>query len=145
MAGLHKAGTARMTATRRRELVPDDRAPAQARRFVAGVVGARHPRLDDAILLTSELVTNSVEHSRSRRMGVAITVIVTLSGQALRVCVIDAGSATWGNHEESDTLMEAGRGLRLVARLARNWGRYPLQSAPEGRVVWFELAQPESR
>jgi len=37
-----------------------------ARTFVADILGDNHPLLDDAILLTSELATNAVEHSASR-------------------------------------------------------------------------------
>ena len=49
---------------------------AVARAFVRQVLGAGHPGLDRVTLLTSELVTNSVNHSDSRRDGGTITVTV---------------------------------------------------------------------
>src|SRR5690242_9890192 len=41
----------------------------EARKFVARAIGADHPRADAALLLTSELVTNAVTHSRSGLPG----------------------------------------------------------------------------
>ena len=37
----------------------------QARRFIAGVLGERWPRLDDILLLASEITSNAVRHTAS--------------------------------------------------------------------------------
>src|SRR5580698_5542314 len=47
-----------------------------ARAFAVGVLGAGHPRGDDAALLASELFGNSVRHSRSGAAGGTVTVAV---------------------------------------------------------------------
>lgn len=47
-----------------------------ARAFVARVLGECHPHADVALLLASELVTNSVRHSGSAVPGGLVTVTV---------------------------------------------------------------------
>ena len=62
-----------------------------ARGFVAGVLGPSHGCADVAMLLASELVTNSVRHSGSAVPGGIVTVTVTAGGRAVRVEVTDRG------------------------------------------------------
>jgi anti-sigma regulatory factor (Ser/Thr protein kinase) len=62
-----------------------------ARAFVAGVLGASHPHADAALLLASELVTNSVRHSGSAVPGGLVTVTVAAGGGGVRVEVTDRG------------------------------------------------------
>src|SRR5215472_2829550 len=57
----------------------------EARAFVAKALGDLHPGLADAVLLTSELVTNAVMHSGSHCPGGTITVQVTESAGGVRV------------------------------------------------------------
>jgi anti-sigma regulatory factor (Ser/Thr protein kinase) len=57
----------------------------EARAFVAKSLGELHPSRDDAILLTSELVTNSVMHSSSRIHGGTITLVLMDAGGGLRI------------------------------------------------------------
>ena len=95
--------------------------------------GSREQSCDDALLLTSELVTNAILHGRSE-----VCVEVQVDGPVLRVSVIDENS----RHpmpvvEDPDAL--DGRGLALVAALAARWG---VQDRPLGKAVWFELARP---
>jgi anti-sigma regulatory factor (Ser/Thr protein kinase) len=49
-----------------------------AREFVERVLGAGHPCTGDAVLLVSELVTNSVRHSGSALPGGRVTVTVSV-------------------------------------------------------------------
>jgi anti-sigma regulatory factor (Ser/Thr protein kinase) len=63
-----------------------------ARTFVAGVLGPSHGHADVAVLLASELVTNSVRHSGSAVPGGLITVTVTARGDDVRVEVTDCGA-----------------------------------------------------
>jgi anti-sigma regulatory factor (Ser/Thr protein kinase) len=95
------------------------------------------------VLLSSELVTNSVQHSNSRRRGgtITITVIAVLGG--IRVEVIDDGgptipAASLGQPEQPDPA-ENGHGLRLVEILSARWSHY---SDTSGTVTWFELREP---
>ena len=95
------------------------------------------------MLLTSELVTNSVQHSNSRRRGGTVTITVIDVPDGIRIEVIDDGSTTipaasLSQHQEPD-LAENGHGLRLVEILSARWSHY---SDSAGTVTWFELTEP---
>ena len=62
-----------------------------ARRLTRQLLGDRHPAADTAMLLVSELVTNSVMHSRSRRPGGTITVAVCAGTNSVLIQVRDDG------------------------------------------------------
>jgi serine/threonine-protein kinase RsbW len=133
----------------------------RARAFVAEVLGTGHPCADTAVLLCSELVTNAVLHSNSRWPGGTVTVIVTgspdltstdagsidpgrpdLDGTdpdstgAVRVEVIDEGSASSIPVVKADSYAADGHGLFLVEHLAQQWG---YESGDAGTTVWFRL------
>ena len=112
----------------------------EARRLVATAVGAGHPRADAALLLTSELVTNAVTHSRSRRPGGTVDVIVATGFYGLLVAVTDDGSDSDVPVIRNSPGAESGNGLLLVETLADGWGyRHAL-----GRtMVWFRLGRTE--
>ena len=95
-----------------------------ARRFVRQVLGACHPGLERVTLLTSELVTNSVNHSDSRLDGGTITVTVRGTAGRVRVEVTDDGGPTAPTLRRDDDLAEAGRGLRLVEAYSLMWDYY---------------------
>ena len=61
---------------------------SRARAYVAALAG---PAAETAALLTSELVTNAVLHTRSGRDGGTVTVIVIGVPDGLLVEVIDGG------------------------------------------------------
>lgn len=107
-----------------------------ARRYVAAVL-ARHPDVDTAVLLTSELVTNAVLHSRSRRPGGRVVLTVVEHADAIRLEVIDDGTDERTPHlADTDPSAENGRGLRIVKDLAL---RYGSERRGVKRVMWFEL------
>lgn len=109
----------------------------EARAFVDGILGPGHPRADVAKLLVSELVTNAVQHTRSRRPGGSVTLVVIELAGSLRVEVSDEGSPGSVPVVRDDTLATDGRGLFLVQSLADEWGY--LQDLG-GTTVWFRLA-----
>jgi len=109
----------------------------QARAFVDGILGPGHPRGDVARLLVSELVTNAVQHTQSRRPGGTVTVVVIDLAGGLRVEVIDEGSARSVPVVRDDLCGTDGRGLFLVESLADEWG---YQRDTGGTTVWFRLA-----
>ncbi|HXZ72336.1 MAG TPA: ATP-binding protein [Streptosporangiaceae bacterium] len=114
-----------------------------AREFVACTLGHGCTCSDTAVLLSSELVTNSVQHSNSRRRGGTITITVIAVPGGIRVEVIDEGSTTisaasLSQSQELD-LAENGHGLRLVEILSARWSHY---SDAAGTVTWFELTVP---
>jgi anti-sigma regulatory factor (Ser/Thr protein kinase) len=107
-----------------------------ARAFVSGVLGSGHPCGDVAILLVSEIFSNSARHSGSAAPGETVTVAVIAREGVVRVEVTDrAGPGTLELRPASRDA-EGGRGLQLVASLAARWG-----SRRRGwwLVTWFEL------
>ena len=109
---------------------------AEARAFVATTLGAQHPCCDVAVLLCSELVTNAVVHSASGQPGGTVTIVVLRLTGAVRVEVIDHGSATSTPVVKGEVLAPDGHGLFLVDQLADSWG-YVLDQV--GTTVWFRL------
>ena len=106
-----------------------------ARAFVRQVLGYSHPGIERVTLLTSELVTNSVSHSNSRREGGSIAVTVRTSADCVRVEVQDDGGPGTPTLCCDGDLAEAGRGLRLVEAYSLMWDHYQNGT---GRVTWFE-------
>jgi anti-sigma regulatory factor (Ser/Thr protein kinase) len=95
---------------------------------------------EDATLLTTELVTNSIRHA-GLGPGDHIDVTASWTGAVLRVIVHDGGtggpSIVAGSIRPSPGA-QSGWGLYLVDRLASRWGRNLRGS--EG--FWFELEVP---
>jgi anti-sigma regulatory factor (Ser/Thr protein kinase) len=108
-----------------------------AREFVKTALGTGHPCTFTAVLLTSELVTNSVLHSNSRLPGQSITVTVAEIPGGARVEVRDAGGASVPSPHARDDLAEHGRGLQLVRDLSARWG---YRRHGNGLVTWFEIS-----
>lgn len=113
---------------------------AAARSLVRQVLGDDHPSAGDAALVVSELVGNAVAHTRSGQPGGVITVAVETSGQPPDVCirVRDAGGAGAPDLAAATESSEHGRGLRIVAALAAEWGS---QASETGRATWCRLTQ----
>jgi len=107
---------------------------ACARDFVRRGIGCC-PVLDEAILLTSELCANALQHTASGNGG-SFEVTIYRSDDSLRVEVHDEGSGTVPEAQNFEELSEDGRGLEIVALIAHRWG----QGGDEyGRSVFFEL------
>jgi anti-sigma regulatory factor (Ser/Thr protein kinase) len=107
----------------------------QARRFIADVLGEKWPRLDDIVLLASEITSNAVRHTASGDGGsFDVTVFFFAAGDCVRVEVADQGSASEPKMTGADDL--GGRGLRIVEVLADRWGH---AGDELGRTVWFEI------
>jgi PAS domain S-box-containing protein len=96
--------------------------------------------IDDAVVLTSELVTNAVVHA-----GTHADVLCLRSDDGVRIEVADRypereiplqGSlATMGSPDR-----EGGRGLQLCAAIAGRWG---VEYTPTHKQVWFQLDLPD--
>src|SRR5436190_7629800 len=84
----------------------------RARQFVGQVLGGC-PAADDAVLLTSELVTNAVTHTASGRGG-KVVVTVYRAGTRVRVEVRDDGSDQVPVVHAYGLAEESGCGLGLV-------------------------------
>jgi anti-sigma regulatory factor (Ser/Thr protein kinase) len=88
--------------------------------------------LGDAVLITSELAANAVEHAATE-----YTVTLSRGDQLLHVTVHDELARfprpRLAAGDQDDPLAERGRGLPLVHGLAAAWGAMP---AYGGQVVW---------
>ncbi|MEO3813653.1 ATP-binding protein [Sphaerisporangium sp. B11E5] len=107
---------------------------SEARRWLGELLEG-HPRLDDAVLLLSEAMTNSLVHTDSAAIGVTIT--TELNGD-VRIEVSDEGAQTLpALHPHSDDEPSpSGRGIRLIRALSSRWGF--AEQRPQS-VLWFVL------
>ncbi|GAA2632959.1 SpoIIE family protein phosphatase [Streptomyces vastus] len=96
--------------------------------------------VDDAVVLTSELVTNAVVHA-----GTSADVLCLRTEDGVRIEVADrypereiplqAAAVNMGSPDR-----EGGRGLQLCAALAACWG---VEYTPTHKQVWFQLDLPD--
>ena len=123
---------------------PEPKAAAAARRFVRDTLqawavtrAADGPGVvDDAVLLTSELVTNAVVHA-----GTTVQVTCRLADGAVEVVVSDGHPERLvpeaPGAEPAATEHTGGRGLLLPAALASAWG---VAYGRASKAVWVRLA-----
>ncbi|MFJ7078841.1 SpoIIE family protein phosphatase [Streptomyces sp. NPDC098781] len=121
---------------------PVGRSVASARSFVRDTLQGWGfaDIVDDAVVLTSELVTNAVVHA-----GTSADVLCLRSEDGVRIEVADrypereiplqASPVNMGSPDR-----EGGRGLQLCAALAGRWG---VEYTPTHKQVWFQLELPE--
>jgi anti-sigma regulatory factor (Ser/Thr protein kinase) len=107
-----------------------------ARRWAATLAGALGASPGDARLITSELVTNAIQHSCSSQRGGTITVAVTSGPGLVGIHVHDLGTSTGQlpaprpAAANGDGLAEGNRGLWIVTALAKEWGTRPAACCP---------------
>jgi anti-sigma regulatory factor (Ser/Thr protein kinase) len=114
------------------ELEAGSRARAAVRSWLSGRVADR--LLDDALLIVTELVTNSVRHVESD-VAAVVSVRVAVDGDVLRLEVEDCGTGATIARRAPDPHNGGGFGLHLVDVLAADWG---IDRLPRTRV-WVEL------
>jgi serine phosphatase RsbU (regulator of sigma subunit)/anti-sigma regulatory factor (Ser/Thr protein kinase) len=121
---------------RRIRLPADSRTPAAARAIVrAALLEADLAVLvDEALLLTTELSTNGVQHAGT---DIDLEVIATESG--VTVTVTDYGIGHAVLLPATGDLDERGRGLLLVDHFAASWGT---THNAKSKGVWFRLIPP---
>lgn len=110
---------------------------SRARGLVTAALGRDHPLYDDVVLLTSELATNAILHTRSGDGG-SFTLSVLTSGATVRVCVADGGADGPPCVCHAGPQATSGRGLPLIEALSHRWG-FVRESG--STTVWFELTQ----
>ncbi len=129
---------------------PEPAAVAAARRFVRETLQswlAAEPApegrglVDDAVLLTSELVTNAVVHA-----GTPVQVTCRLADGGLEVMVRDSLPASMVPGPVKDQNIPAertsGRGLLLPSALASAWG---VTYGRAAKAVWFRMGLASAR
>ncbi len=124
---------------------PEPAAVAAARKFVRETLQSwLHPGpgpagetglVDDAVLLTSELVTNAVVHA-----GTDVQVTCKLAGSAVEVVVRDSHPARMvpgpAKYDQTPAERTGGRGLLLPSALASAWG---VSYGTDTKAVWFRM------
>jgi anti-sigma regulatory factor (Ser/Thr protein kinase) len=107
-------------------------APRRARRSFARYTGTiEEALLDDLRLLSSEIVTNAVQHSGCPQ-GEPLRIEVTTARDLIRVAVIDGGERTKPVRPRSQTPPS---GLQYVELLSDRWS----SGATASFRVWFEI------
>ncbi|WP_030252871.1 SpoIIE family protein phosphatase [Streptomyces violens] len=91
---------------------------------------------DTAELLVSEIVTNAVRHAHTEHL---VLRLVRTDALLCEVSDDDHSLPQLLSVEDED---EFGRGLRVVSRLAREWGT---SRTSTGKTVWFEQSLPRTR
>jgi anti-sigma regulatory factor (Ser/Thr protein kinase) len=116
-------------------LSPDRAAAARARAALDEIrQRLSQAAYDDARLMVSEIVTNSLRHA-GLSAGQPIRLLGHLRGRRLRVEVFDAGAGFVPEERGSDVAEDTGWGLYIVRRLATDWG-----VTTDGETkVWFEV------
>lgn len=136
--------------SRRLRLPDSPLAPGLARRVVSSLFADRGhdpESIEVATLLTSEVVTNAINHATPGARRRAFWLTVELAADLLRVEVHDPDptvtALSAGARRPSGQLDENGRGLHLLAALAKDWG-VRITPAGTGKTVWFTCAVPDS-
>lgn len=111
-------------------LPADPSAPALARQVVGQALGDSTHR-DDALLVTSELVTNAVTHGRP-----PVTLHLQIAADHVRVAVVDRGAGFTAGSDDDDPLAPSGRGLGIIASVARECGS---RQTDQGWESWAVL------
>jgi anti-sigma regulatory factor (Ser/Thr protein kinase) len=123
----------------RLELPLDLQAPALARRTVAAMLQVWLPLeeqfVHDAVLLTSELVSNAVRHGGER-----VWLELALEATTLVIRVGD-GSSTLPEQRTGSDLDESGRGLAIVEAIAEATG--VSEDGEGGKQVWARVPLPD--
>jgi anti-sigma regulatory factor (Ser/Thr protein kinase) len=93
------------------------------------------PRVEDILLLTSEVVTNAVRHTSSAALGDVI-VRLDVEPDVVRIEVLNPGASFDPPVPQTPSTSGTGLGLFLVDSLARDWG---VEREGERTKVWFEV------
>jgi anti-sigma regulatory factor (Ser/Thr protein kinase) len=113
------------------EFSPNPESVTKVRRFLSRHLSGS-ALIDDIMLVTSELVTNSIVHAKTP-FKVAI-----VQDDGLRVEVSDRSAAVPTIGESTNG---HGYGLRIVDSLSTRWG---IAVTPTGKTVWFEIQPPRT-
>jgi anti-sigma regulatory factor (Ser/Thr protein kinase) len=93
---------------------------------------------DDAAIITSELVTNAIQHVRSDgKETVGVTLARTRNPEAVTVVVSDSSPDGPAMREISADSVQ-GRGLQIVEALSAHWGWHPEGG---GKAIFAILAR----
>lgn len=113
---------------------PQPSAPAQARRRLTHQLQVwciKEDELADCVLVAHELVANAVEHART-----PFELRVSYDGDRVVIGVDDSSPAA-PQLRPHDPHAARGRGLQMVAAIARRWDCVCFEF---GKTIWAEIA-----
>lgn len=115
-------------------LWPEASSPARARDAVRGFCTSRllSGQVDDAVLMTSELVTNACQYST----GLITLLALYRKGRLLVSVSDDCPDLFDADPPLVADFAESGRGVLVLNQLAGAWGQRPTS---DGKAVWFRL------
>ena len=121
------------------EIPLDAHAPSVARSVVAQCLAdlVAPSVVESARLLVTELVTNSLLHSRVSDRGARVSVRVSLWADRCRLEVEDRGRDGVVARRPADLRGGGGLGLNLVQALSENWG--VIRADGRSTRVWAQL------
>ena len=99
-------------------------------RSFAQRAGLAPMEVDDALLITNELVSNAIHHARTQ-----CRVTLRLTASTVRIFVSDHSTAAPVLRAQGRHALR-GRGIRIVAALARRWG---WTGHHAGKTVWASM------
>jgi anti-sigma regulatory factor (Ser/Thr protein kinase) len=102
-----------------------------ARHFAHAMAESLGCAPEDVDLVVSELATNACQHAET-----PFEVSVERHDTTLVIEVVDTGSGSVAECAMTPNA-EHGRGVHIVAAIARSWGVRP--QPPQGTLVWAEL------
>lgn len=113
-------------------LPSDSASPRRARQFVDEVLHRwqRDGAIERLALIASELVTNAVQHGRTK-----VSIELSATEGSVRIEVFDQGVGR-PTFIKSDLAIPGGLGLPIVEALAASWG---VTSGNDGKGVWAEV------
>ncbi len=126
-------------------LIPEPESVKAARDFTAATLhGWKLDALvEEAVIVTSELVTNAIRHgtcSSGLDVDVASVMLAWQRHDGRIICVVSDGSSMPPVLEQADTSSESGRGLQVVHALAAAWGWVMLGACE--KAVWAAFQLP---
>jgi anti-sigma regulatory factor (Ser/Thr protein kinase) len=112
----------------------------EVRRYVREVLApdAEGINLGDIDVVTSEIATNALLHTRSGKPGGGLRVAVFSNAERVRLEFEDDGGAETVP-SIPDSVAESGRGLMIVRELADAWGIWQQESPQREVTVWVEV------
>ncbi|MFJ3816836.1 ATP-binding protein [Streptomyces sp. NPDC090056] len=98
---------------------------------------AGEERVEDVLLLVSEVVTNACLHA-----GGPEEFVLRRGREGLRVEVADASSEPPRARTSRSPALPGGHGLMVLDKLAGAWGYEARGAGAAGKVVWLEVSLP---
>lgn len=92
-------------------------------------------RIDDVVLVASELVSNAVLHTAANRVDEELDVAWEIRPGCVLIQVLD-GSPDLPRRRPTNENDTRGRGLSIVAALALDWG---VRRTANGKQVWARV------